>query len=84
MYNKSVLYKETDDLLYDGNNVDNVIIIFLYAGGCGKFIDGKAQDVYHVLYNILGRLPRDTRIYCGHEYTLENLEVILITIVVST
>ncbi|CAG8554616.1 10228_t:CDS:2 [Paraglomus occultum] len=46
----------------------------LLVGGCGKFVDGKAQDVYHVLYNILGRLPKDTRIYCGHEYTLENLE----------
>jgi len=75
MYNKSVLYKETDDLLHD-NNIDNVIITLMCVGGCGKFIDGKAQDVYHVLYNILGRLPKDTRIYCGHEYTLDNLEVI--------
>ncbi|CAG8538522.1 423_t:CDS:10 [Acaulospora morrowiae] len=45
----------------------------LMTGGCGKFIEGESKDMYNVLYNILGQLPKDTKIYCGHESTLKNL-----------
>ncbi|CAG8779080.1 6800_t:CDS:2, partial [Acaulospora morrowiae] len=41
--------------------------------GCGKFIEGESKDMYNVLYNILGQLPKDTKIYCGHESMLRNL-----------
>jgi len=46
----------------------------LLTGGCGKFIEGDAKDMYNVLYNILGQLPRDTKVYCGHECGLNNLQ----------
>lgn len=50
-------------------------IYFFFIGGCGKFIEGDAKDMYNVLYNILGQLPRDTKVYCGHECALNNLQV---------
>ncbi|RIB12490.1 beta-lactamase-like protein [Gigaspora rosea] len=46
----------------------------LLIGGCGKFIEGDAKDMYNVLYNILGKLPKDTKVYCGHECARLNLQ----------
>ncbi|RHZ59309.1 hypothetical protein Glove_364g51 [Diversispora epigaea] len=46
----------------------------LLTGGCGKFIEGDAKDMHNVLYNILGTLPKDTKVYCGHEYGMSNLQ----------
>ncbi|POG82632.1 hydroxyacylglutathione hydrolase [Rhizophagus irregularis DAOM 181602=DAOM 197198] len=65
----------------DGNEMNEELekAIFtgdtLLTGGCGKFIEGDAKDMYNVLYNILGQLPRDTKVYCGHECALNNLQV---------
>lgn len=44
----------------------------LFIGGAGRFFEGSATDMYPTLYQKLGGLPRDTMIYCGHEYTLAN------------
>ena len=33
--------------------------------------------MYPTLYTKLGSLPRDTEIYCGHEYTLSNYKFAL-------
>lgn len=44
----------------------------LFIGGAGRFFEGKASDMYPTLYSKLGSLPKDTQIYCGHEYTLSN------------
>jgi len=46
----------------------------LLTGGCGKFVEGDAKDMYNVLYNILGQLPKDTKVYCGHECAMNNLQ----------
>ncbi len=45
----------------------------LFAGGCGRITDGTAAQLYASLQRI-ARLPRGTRVYCAHEYTLANLE----------
>jgi len=45
----------------------------LTIGGCGRFLEGEAKDMYNALYNTLGQLPKDTKVYCGHEYTRSNL-----------
>lgn len=45
----------------------------LFAGGCGRFFEGTAAQMYRALYEVLGPLPEDTRIFCGHEYTEGNL-----------
>ena len=29
--------------------------------------------MYHALHEVLAKLPRDTLVYCGHEYTRSNL-----------
>ncbi|CAJ0830154.1 17450_t:CDS:2, partial [Entrophospora sp. SA101] len=42
-------------------------------GGCGKFFEGTAEQMYNSLIKTLGVLPSDTKVYCGHEYTTSNL-----------
>eukprot|EP01035_Chromulina_nebulosa_P017429 gene17429-22981_t len=44
----------------------------LFVGGAGKFFEGSANDMYPTLYNKLGSLDPETKIYCGHEYTVSN------------
>lgn len=46
----------------------------LFIGGCGKFFEGTGQQMFDALVNILGTLPDDTKVYCGHEYTVSNLK----------
>ncbi|CAJ0757249.1 644_t:CDS:2, partial [Entrophospora sp. SA101] len=46
----------------------------LLVGGCGRFAEGETKDMHNVLYNILGKLPKDTKVYCGHESALLNLQ----------
>lgn len=45
----------------------------LFIGGCGKFFEGTADQMYHALVKSLGNLPHNTKVYCGHEYTVSNL-----------
>ncbi|XP_076169568.1 hydroxyacylglutathione hydrolase, mitochondrial-like isoform X2 [Ptiloglossa arizonensis] len=45
----------------------------LFAGGCGRFFEGTAEQMYQALIKILGSLPNETKVYCGHEYTESNL-----------
>lgn len=44
----------------------------LFAAGCGRLFSGTAQMMNDSLQR-LARLPVDTRLYCAHEYTLDNL-----------
>ncbi|XP_076664199.1 transmembrane protein 104 isoform X2 [Andrena cerasifolii] len=46
----------------------------LFAGGCGRFFEGTAEQMYNALIQILGSLPSETKVYCGHEYTENNLK----------
>ncbi|MGC8534991.1 MAG: hydroxyacylglutathione hydrolase [Rhizomicrobium sp.] len=43
----------------------------LFAMGCGRLFEGTAQMLWQALEKLM-RLPDATRIYCGHEYTLNN------------
>lgn len=43
----------------------------LFSLGCGKVFDGTFRQQWESLAK-LRALPGDTRIYCAHEYTLEN------------
>jgi len=49
----------------------------LFIGGCGRFFEGNAQQMFHALTEVIGNLPKDTKIYCGHEYTVKNLQFAL-------
>src|SRR3954466_82203 len=44
----------------------------LFACGCGRLFEGTAEQMYASL-DKLARLPDETRVYCGHEYTLANI-----------
>lgn len=48
----------------------------LFAAGCGRLFEGTAQQMFTSL-NKFARLPRQTQVYCAHEYTLANLEFAL-------
>jgi hydroxyacylglutathione hydrolase len=43
----------------------------LFSLGCGKIFEGTYNQMYKTL-NKFKDLPLDTKIYCGHEYTLQN------------
>ncbi len=43
----------------------------LFALGCGRVFEGTAEMMWQSLQR-LAMLPRDTIVYCGHEYTLSN------------
>src|SRR5436190_14093048 len=44
----------------------------LFACGCGRLFEGTPAQMADSLAK-LARLPADTRVYCGHEYTLANI-----------
>jgi len=45
----------------------------LFACGCGRVFEGTAEQMLHSLAK-LAALPDETRVYCGHEYTLANIK----------
>ncbi|EGK96459.1 AGAP000416-PB [Anopheles gambiae str. PEST] len=45
----------------------------LFLAGCGRFFEGTPDQMYDALIGKLSALPDDTRVYCGHEYALQNL-----------
>jgi len=60
-----------DHVAYHGNR-----LLFcgdtLFTGGCGRLLEGSASQLYASLQR-LAALPEETRLHCGHEYTLANL-----------
>jgi hydroxyacylglutathione hydrolase len=44
----------------------------LFACGCGRLFEGTAQQMVDSLQK-LADLPKETEVYCGHEYTLNNI-----------
>ena len=43
----------------------------LFSLGCGRIFEGTYEQMFNSLKKIK-ELPKDTQIYCGHEYTLQN------------
>ena len=43
----------------------------LFSLGCGRIFEGTYEQMFNSLKKFK-TLPRDTEIYCGHEYTLQN------------
>jgi hydroxyacylglutathione hydrolase len=44
----------------------------LFSAGCGRLFEGSPEKMHQTL-TICAKLPDDTHLYCGHEYTEENL-----------
>jgi len=45
----------------------------LFSLGCGRIFEGDAKQMFDSLSKIKN-LPKNTKIYCGHEYTYKNAE----------
>ena len=43
----------------------------LFSLGCGRIFEGSYEEMFESL-NKIKLLPKDSKIYCGHEYTLNN------------
>ena len=43
----------------------------LFSLGCGRIFEGTYEQMFNSL-NKIKKLPGETEIYCGHEYTLQN------------
>lgn len=56
---------EVDGELFTGDT--------LFLAGCGRLFEGTPAGMYRSLVEVLGALPGDTRVWCGHEYTVKNL-----------
>ncbi len=54
-----------DDMAFVGDT--------LFAMGCGRLFEGTAEQMFESLQR-LAALPPETRLYCGHEYTLANAQ----------
>jgi len=45
----------------------------IFIAGCGRFFEGDAVQMLNNMDRVTA-LPKDTEIYCGHEYTVKNLQ----------
>ena len=43
----------------------------LFSLGCGRIFEGTYEQMFRSL-QLIKSFPEDTKIYCGHEYTLQN------------
>ena len=43
----------------------------LFAMGCGRLFEGTAEDMFANMQRYAA-MPDETRVYCGHEYTVSN------------
>ncbi|MDC2972163.1 hydroxyacylglutathione hydrolase [Gammaproteobacteria bacterium] len=63
---------------YSFNNKDPILFCgdTLFAGGCGRVFEGTFEQMFKSLKKI-SNYPKETKIFCGHEYTLSNLKFAL-------
>ena len=45
----------------------------LFSMGCGRVFEGTYKQMFNSLKK-LKNLPKNTKVYCGHEYTQKNIE----------
>ena len=68
-----------DHIAFFAENDDNPFLFCgdtLFAGGCGRIFEGTYEQMFESLSK-LSELPLNTKVYCGHEYTLSNLSFAL-------
>lgn len=53
-----------DDAVFTGDT--------LFVAGCGRLFEGTPAQMYASLCEKLATLPGETRVFCGHEYTVAN------------
>ena len=58
-------YFQKDEAVFTGDT--------LFSLGCGRLFEGTYAQMYNSLKK-LKELPKNTKVFCGHEYTLQNSE----------
>ena len=58
-----VYFFERENILFAGDTI--------FLMGCGRVFEGSHQQMYDSMKKIKS-LPKNTSIYCGHEYSLQN------------
>ena len=58
-------YSKSEKVIFTGDT--------LFSLGCGKVFEGTHLEMLRSL-NFIKKLPMDTKIFCGHEYTKKNLD----------
>jgi len=48
----------------------------LFGAGCGRLFEGSPQQMHHSLQK-LKTLPKETQVFCAHEYTMHNINFAL-------
>ena len=61
-------YLEKEKTIFTGDT--------LFSLGCGRVFEGTYKEMFDSV-NKIKNLPGDTKIYCGHEYTKNNLDFCL-------
>lgn len=61
-------YFPADEAVFTGDT--------MFLAGCGRLFEGTPAEM-HASLSRIAALPRDTRVYCGHEYTEKNLRFAL-------
>ena len=61
-------YSEKEKIIFTGDT--------LFSLGCGRVFEGTYSQMLESL-NKIKNLPKETNIYCGHEYTKRNLDFCL-------
>jgi hydroxyacylglutathione hydrolase len=58
-------YSKNEKIIFTGDT--------LFSLGCGRVFEGTYKQMFNSI-NKFKKLPPETKIYCGHEYTKKNLE----------
>ena len=61
------LFFNDEKLLFTGDT--------LFSLGCGRIFEGTYEMMFKSL-DIIKKFPLETKIYCGHEYTLAKLQIL--------
>ena len=62
----------------DDENAQNILFCgdTLFGAGCGRLFEGTPEQMFDSLQK-LAALPKDTKVYCTHEYTMHNINFAL-------
>ena len=63
-----IFYAKEEKIIFTGDT--------LFSGGCGRVFEGTIKEMFKSVCKIKN-LPKNVKIYCGHEYTSKNLEFCL-------
>jgi len=69
-----------DSICYYFKDGDHKVVFTgdtLFIGGCGRFFEGTPEEMHKALNGVLAKLPDDTKVYPGHEYTKGNVKFAL-------